>query len=150
MNNKIVSEPVKRYPQPDITGKGLPYTYVYPLHQQDLEKILTSLPDSVEEVWVFGSVITLKARQESDLDLCIIGNLTKEDKYKLYSIKTRMKVDFIFYTWDEFYLNKTKDIQLKIDITEKGMKVYNKLFENGVIKNEFLLTRNFKNRFTLC
>lgn len=56
----------------------------YFLHQKAVLDLIENLPDSVDEVWVFGSSVSLKCGQDSDLDVCLSGSLEMADTKDLW------------------------------------------------------------------
>ena len=44
------------------------------LKTDDLKAVLAVVPESVDELWVFGSAVTEHCRPDSDLDVCVIGD----------------------------------------------------------------------------
>lgn len=92
--------------------------------RDDLNKIIAVLPDSVDELWVFGSSITQYCRPDSDLDICIIGNhITKEDRKTLIHA-ARHAVDLIDVTHDEFASALADINSIYHEIYSKGLLIY--------------------------
>ncbi len=94
--------------------------------QEDLRKVLDVLPDSVDELWVFGSAVTQYCRPDSDLDVCVIGDsITKEDR-KTLAHAPRYGMDLINTTHPEFDRESLEKGSIFNEIKNKGLLVYKK------------------------
>lgn len=98
---------------------------VSPYRVEDLKAVLSNVPDSVEEIWVFGSTLTPNCRPQSDLDLCIIGNTTIEEESKMYKA-AKCAVDIITDTPEEFAEHQKIAGSIYKDVVDKGLMVYKK------------------------
>lgn len=115
-----------------IITKGIPFEIkldsskkVSPYRINDLKAVLKKVPDSVEEVWVFGSSVTEYCKPESDLDICIIGHTTMAEETKMYKA-AKCAVDIITETPEGF--KKSKEIPGSVykEVADKGLLVYKK------------------------
>lgn len=94
--------------------------------KDDLSKVLEALPDSVDELWVFGSATTEFCRPDSDLDVCIVGNnISKEDR-KVISHAPRRGMDLIDVDTETFEREKSENNTIYKEIFDKGLLIYKK------------------------
>jgi len=94
--------------------------------QADLQKVLDVLPDSVDELWVFGSAVTKFCRPDSDLDVCVIGDsISKEDR-KTMAHAPRYGMDLIDVNHDDFARESKEIGSIYNEIKSKGLLVYKK------------------------
>ncbi len=94
--------------------------------REDLEKVLNVIPESVDELWVFGSAVTKYCRPDSDLDVCIIGdNITKEDR-KTLAHAPRYGMDLINVTHSDFEKESKEKGSIYNEIKTKGLLIYKK------------------------
>ena len=100
-------------------------TRVSPYRINDVKAILEIVPNSVEELWVFGSSVTEYCKPESDLDICIIGHTTMTEESKMYKA-AKCAVDIITETPEGF--KKAREIPGSVykEVAEKGLLVYKK------------------------
>lgn len=98
---------------------------ISPYRTDDLRAILSVVPDSVEEIWVFGSTVTPYCRPQSDLDLCIIGNTSIEEESRIYKA-AQCAVDIITETPEGFAEQKRIPGSIYKEVAEKGLLVYKK------------------------
>ena len=98
---------------------------ISPYRTEDLKAVLSVVPDSVEEIWVFGSTVTPYCRPQSDLDLCIIGHTTIEEESKMYKA-AKCAVDIITETPEGFIEQQKIPGNVYKEVIEKGMLVYKK------------------------
>ena len=109
------------YPVVIETDNDFPYKHIYPTHQQEVYNILNALRDDVtiNQIILFGSIVTLKAGQESDIDLILIRNT---NEYKKYVHNGSIPVDILDITEEDFF-NKRRKINT----------VYNEAYEMGIV-----------------
>lgn len=93
--------------------------------QEDLQKILDVLPDSVEELWVFGSAVTPYCRPDSDLDICVIGDISKEDR-RTISHAPRRGIDLLDISKKDFEEEKEVRGSIFFEVYTKGLLIYTK------------------------
>ncbi|MCQ2551356.1 MAG: type II toxin-antitoxin system RelB/DinJ family antitoxin [Clostridia bacterium] len=112
-----------------LTG-GIPFDVVIPQDKKiskyrvkDLEMLLDVVPDSAEEVWVFGSTVTPYCRPQSDLDVLIIGNTSSGEEAKMYNAPD-CAVDLLTATRKEFEMWSKEPGSVYKEVKEKGMLVY--------------------------
>jgi len=93
---------------------------------EDLQKVLDVIPDSIDELWVFGSAVTKFCRPDSDLDVCVIGdNISKEDR-KILAHAPRYGMDLINATHEEFLRESKEKGSIFNEIYTKGLLIYKK------------------------
>ena len=92
---------------------------------EDLKKVLSKVPDSVEEIWVFGSTVTANCRPQSDLDICVIGYTTLEEEAEMYRAAD-CAVDIITETPEGFIESQKVPGSIYKEVVERGMLVYKK------------------------
>lgn len=96
------------------------------LKQEEVRKILDMLPDSVDELWVFGSAVTQYCRPDSDIDVCIVGDcITKNDR-RLIAHAPRYGMDLIDVTNEQFESAKHEPDSIFHEVFEKGLLIYKK------------------------
>lgn len=94
--------------------------------KEDLKSVLDVIPDSVDELWVFGSAVTPYCRPDSDLDVCIIGDsITKEDR-KLLIHAPRHAMDLLDVTHEIFAKESKEPGNVFYEVANKGVLVYKK------------------------
>lgn len=94
--------------------------------REDLEKVLSVLPESIDELWVFGSSVTQFCRPDSDLDVCIIGdNITKDDR-KILAHAPRYGMDLLSISNEEFERESSVVGSVFNEIKSKGLLIYKK------------------------
>lgn len=92
---------------------------------EDLKKLLAVVPESVDEIWVFGSTVTEHCRPQSDLDICVVGNTTMQEESIMYK-STKCAVDIITATPKEFAEWQKTNGSVYKDVVENGLLVYKK------------------------
>lgn len=115
-----------------IKTKGIPFEVRLPNDKrissyriEDVKAILSVVPDSVEELWVFGSTVTEHCRPQSDLDICVVGNTTIEEEAGLYKA-AKCAVDIITETPEGFKNQQKMPGSVYKEVVEKGLLVYRK------------------------
>ena len=94
--------------------------------REDLEKVLGAVPESVDELWVFGSAVTPYCRPDSDLDVCIVGdNISKEDRRRL-AHAPRYGMDLIDINHESFNRESRENGSVFNEIKTKGLLIYKK------------------------
>ena len=94
--------------------------------REDLEKVLEVLPESIDELWVFGSAITEYCRPDSDLDVCIVGyNISKEDRRTL-AHAPRYGMDLLDINHADFEKESKEKGSIYNEIKTKGLLIYKK------------------------
>ena len=109
----------------DMVGRGGRLKYVYPPKQRVLCEVLDTLPDTVEKLYVFGSSITLRCGRDSDVDICLIGNISANELNQIsYSDSP---VDVIYCTQEQFdkYQRDEYDNVYK-DVLNTGLLLYDR------------------------
>ena len=111
--------------------------FVHPYRQKYLKILLGNIPDSVDQIWVFGSAITMDNGPESDLDVLLIGDdiggSEKKIIYKLLSLAgfddNSLKctdVDIITANKTDFINHINTFGHLFYEIWRKGLLYYDK------------------------
>ena len=96
------------------------------IKQDELRKVLNTVPNSVDELWVFGSALTPYCRPDSDIDVCVIGdNITKEDR-KQMAHAPRYGMDLINVNHAQFEAEKNELGSIFHEIFTKGLLIYRK------------------------
>lgn len=111
------------YHFPDVMKAGGRIRHVYPIHQKALLSLIEKIPATVMEIWVFGSVITLKCGQGSDLDVCLVGDLTPEDTKNLWVLE-HIPLDLLTVTKEEFESSAQHKGSIYYQIKTSGLKVW--------------------------
>lgn len=104
---------------------------IYPTMQKYVDRILCGLPNHIEKVIVFGSAVTLRCGEDSDLDILLITKREQSDVLSELSPIYRgigIDIDFVIKTPDEILnSNIEKESTLIQEIKEKGVVVYERI-----------------------
>jgi predicted nucleotidyltransferase len=101
------------------------YRFVHPLKQKSLESVFENLPDSVDELWVFGSAVTRSHYPWSDLDLFVIGDLTALDRKRVI-LSAGCPVDLLVDTKDNFNAHCDEFAHCYYRIKREGIKYFDR------------------------
>lgn len=102
------------------------FSKVSKIKQDDLQKVLNVIPESVDELWVFGSAVTPYCKPESDLDICIVGDkISKEDR-KVLAHAPRRGMDLIDVSHADFDKQSKDKNNLFYNVKNRGMLIYKK------------------------
>jgi len=94
--------------------------------RDDLKKILDVLPNSVDELWVFGSAITPYCKPTSDIDVCIVGdNITKDERKKIFHASDQA-MDLLDISHAEFEKESLEKGSVFNEVKTKGLLIYRK------------------------
>mgnify|MGYP006160148523 FL=1 len=93
---------------------------IYPKSYQEILKILEECI-SIDEVIIYGSRAKGNYKEGSDIDLTLLGNVTKEDFNKLWQ---RLDDSYIPYKFDLSVYNDLKSENLIDHIDRVGKKFY--------------------------
>lgn len=93
---------------------------IYPKSYQEILKILEEC-SSIDEVIIYGSRAKGNYKEGSDIDLTLLGNVTKEDFNKLWH---RLDDSYIPYKFDLSVYNDLKSENLIDHIDRVGKKFY--------------------------
>lgn len=102
--------------------------------QEDLKKVLNVIPESVDELWVFGSSVTKFCRPESDLDVCIVGDSISKDDRKVLVHAPRNGMDLLDISHNEFERESEIKGSIFNEVKNKGLLIYKKGF--GLVNGE--------------
>lgn len=113
--------------------QGLPFDVKIPLQQKrvhplkvnDIKKIMQVIPESLEELWVFGSAVTEQCRAQSDIDLCLVGNTTSDEERKIFRAPDSA-VDIIKETPEGFLREQNIKGSIYKEVKDKGLLIYKK------------------------
>ena len=94
--------------------------------QDDLRKVIEALPESVDELWVFGSAVTPYCKPESDIDVCVIGNAISKADRKLIAHAPRGSMDLLDVSHQQFEAERDELGSIFYDVFHKGLLVYKK------------------------
>ena len=98
---------------------------ISPFRADDLKAVLAKVPDSAEEIWVFGSTVTPYCRPDSDLDICIVGHTTMQEESVMYKA-AKCAVDIITETPEGFAQLSRQPGSIYKEVKDKGLLVYKK------------------------
>jgi predicted nucleotidyltransferase len=70
-----------RYIYIDKYGYGRPYINIHPLLQKQVKHLVDNIPEGTQYVYVFGSALLPSCRQESDLDVALVGEISLSDSF---------------------------------------------------------------------
>ena len=145
------AEAVRMFAQRSILERGLPFPLSTeaswindlsdPIEQislfrrDNLRNMLAVIPDTVDELWVFGSSVTPYCRPDSDLDVCIVGDEIRIDEKRLLFSAAGCAVDLIDATHAEFDRRRLEEGDIFSEVYNKGIKIYQKgKMKNGEIR----------------
>lgn len=101
---------------------------VYPTMQKYVDRILCDLPSHIEKVIIFGSAVTLRCGENSDLDILLITQKEQSEVLRELSPIYRgigVDIDFVIKTPEAFLSsNIDEESTLIREIKEKGVTVY--------------------------
>lgn len=112
-----------------------PLDRIHPRKRFAVEALLTSdIPDSVDQIIIFGSALTARCHERSDLDICIIGDYRLEHENDgtipggwLKNIRRELgHKDVVMATPEEYY-ERYPDFGIYKMIHREGVLVYDRL-----------------------
>lgn len=109
----------------DFVGVGGNFKYINPIKQKDVKEILSVLPDTLEELWIFGSSTTDKCQDNSDIDICLVGNTTRDEEKRIY-MKPKSAVEIIKETPEGFLLEQNYGGSIYKIVKDTGVLLYKK------------------------
>ena len=104
----------------DKYGYGGAYEYIHPYKQKDVKTVEKEIKDDVEAIIVFGSSIKDTCRPNSDIDMCIIGNI------KNINISKNIEVDILSYPSVSILKEVAQNpwYSIEKEIWNKGVVIY--------------------------
>ena len=113
----------------ELTAEAVPknnFERVNALKRDELQKVLDVLPDSVDELWVFGSAVTPYCRPDSDIDVCVVGdNITKADR-RTMAHAPRYGMDLVDVSHEQFETEREIRGSIFNEVFTKGLLIYRK------------------------
>jgi predicted nucleotidyltransferase len=101
-----------------------PLSLIHPLKRAAVEEILLSdIPDTVEQIIIFGSAVRIDCRSTSDIDIAIIGSYKLHDEDNHPWLKTLRNLgpkDIKTYTKSQLEEN----VGIRKRINEQGVVIY--------------------------
>jgi len=101
-----------------------PLSLVHPLKRAAVEEILLSdIPDTVEQIIIFGSAVRIDCRATSDIDIAIVGSYKLHDEDSCPWLRTLKKLgpkDIKTYTKTQLKEN----MGIRKRINEQGVVIY--------------------------
>ena len=94
--------------------------------KENVQNILNMIPDSVDELWVFGSSVTSYCKPTSDLDVCVIGDKISHDDLKQIFAAPKCAMDLINATHKEFSELRQERGNIFYEVYNKGLLIYQK------------------------
>ena len=94
--------------------------------KENVKNILNMLPDSVDELWIFGSAVTAYCKPTSDLDVCVIGDKISHEDLKQIFAAPKCAMDLINATNKEFDELRRKPGGIFYEVYNKGLLIYKK------------------------
>ena len=122
---KVFIQAVAAFLQAEEVFSSVSIKHISPYRTEDLKAVLSVVPDSVEEIWVFGSTVTPYCRPQSDLDLCIVGHTTIQEESRMYKA-AKCAVDIITETPEGFIKQQKTPGSVYKEVVDKGLLVYKK------------------------
>lgn len=99
--------------------------YVHPSKQEAVKDILEVIPESLEELWIFGSSVSDNCRSVSDIDICLVGNTSHEEE-KLIYMTPKCAVDIIRETPEGFLEEQKYKGSIYRQVYDTGVLIYKK------------------------
>ena len=113
----------------ELTATAVPnndFERINAIKQGEVLNVLNALPDTVDELWVFGSAVTPYCRPDSDIDVCVIGdNISKEDRRQM-AHAPRYGMDLIDVSHKQFESEKNEKGSVSNEVYNKGLLIYRK------------------------
>lgn len=108
----------------DKYGCGKPYNYIHPYKQEAVKMTLERVPSWVEWVILFGSAIHPMCRQDSDIDLVVVGD-NQQEPTDSFVLETH-DYDILHYKDVESFLEKVKNnpFSASSQAYQKGVVIY--------------------------
>jgi len=100
--------------------------YVHPLRQNDLRKILSNVPESVDLIIVYGSSLGDFLRDDSDLDLAIVSKdpqCYSQSVIKSLELDSEMDVK-VFPSIENLLEQAEGFFPAAVEIVKRGLPVY--------------------------
>lgn len=94
--------------------------------KENVQNILNMIPDSVDELWVFGSSVTAYCKPTSDLDVCVVGDNISHDDLKKIFAAPKCAMDLINATHKEFTELRRERGNIFYEVYNKGLLIYKK------------------------
>ena len=100
--------------------------YINPRKQKLVYEMLKDVPSWIEYVIIFGSAVTPNCREDSDLDICVIGDKKEENNIKLWTCLDGVEKDIIYRTSVQDFKEslKTQPFGVVYEIKKSGVIVY--------------------------
>ena len=111
----------------DKYNLGEPYTYIHPFHQKAIKHLVEHLPEWIEVVAVFGSSVRTTCGPNSDLDICLIGQMPEQENLRQLRLPEH-QYDFINVASRALLMEKAQQSFQNIyqNIVKEGVIVYDK------------------------
>lgn len=99
--------------------------FIHPSKIDDIKAILQVIPDTLDELWLFGSTITKNCKDTSDIDICLVGNTTHEEEKRIY-MAPKCAVDIIKETPEGFMAEQKYRGSIYRQVRDTGVLLYRK------------------------
>lgn len=109
----------------NLYGYEKVYSFIFPFFQNRVHTLVNIAKQNprIEKLIVFGSILTESTGIDSDIDICLVGNIKDSDTKDMRKIDGT-EVDIIICTQEELD-SKSCDIHTVYrEIIEKGLVVY--------------------------
>ena len=105
------------------------YQFIHPLKQRSFRNLMRNLPQSVEQLWVFGSAVTRNHYPWSDIDILCIGEISYAE---LAGMKNSLdcESDILIKTKDEFRKYQNVFGHCFYHVLRDGIKYYDRSWLN--------------------
>ena len=107
-------------------AKAQPFAKISEFKRDDLKAVLAVIPESVDELWVFGSAVTPYCRPDSDLDVCVVGDTITKKARKVLAHAPRRGMDLLNISNADFLAERNQAGSVFYDVYHKGLLVYKK------------------------
>lgn len=119
--DRSIAKPVEEIALPiEISEK------IHPYKRKAIEILLENVPDTVDEIWLFGSSLNHRCTEDSDIDICIIGKYTAKDETSPENYWLRdpriQPVDVLIFTQQQ--RDEQQNLRIFKEINNKGLLIY--------------------------
>ena len=113
----------------EISAERVPRNNLERVHEfrrENLQNLLDVLPETVDELWVFGSSVTPYCRPDSDLDILLVGDSISTEDLNLAYRAPGCAVDLLNASPAEFSEQRTEPGNVYNEVFSKGLLIYKK------------------------
>jgi len=113
------------YEYNDKYGYGNPYIYIHPLRQRQVRHLVENKPPGTRYILVFGSVLHPYCREDSDVDVALVGKIPKGENFKAMMLPNCEYDIFVYESLEDLREKSQRNPQnMERSILEGGLAVY--------------------------